>query len=486
MKKIQWIAIFVLAAIVVGQFLFSNNNYITKINIWGDVETPNEISDSSQFNKETVELSGEKYKGIKLKDIIDKAKAYTENSTILITGADGLTSEIDFEASDQCFIVLSPKNGWEAVNLKLPPSSNIKNITDIVVASKNEFNDFGIQFFSKDKNLINITNGMLYKKDITLKKKLEGTSIKGEDKNYVTVYTPQRLIRICDAASIPEKQQVTVLLNNGRQIITDSSQYLEIKKNTIDLFLEDEKEKLTDVRGIYISNNSASITDAYYDALHYLNQNKKVVVFLLDGFGLKQYQYAKEKNILQFLGKHKINNALSVYKPVSNAGMASIISGETPDISGVGSRKERKTIIPTIFDYLSEKQKSAVILEGDVSILDTSIKPILQVDKNNNGSVDDETYQEALSVMKKDYDLVFIHFHGIDDRGHKYGPLSDECMSHISEIDKYVEEIVQQTNRVAIITADHGLHKLENNTIGGEHGKVRYEDMLVPYIIWGE
>jgi hypothetical protein len=30
------------------------------------------------------------------------------------------------------------------------------------------------------------------------------------------------------------------------------------------------------------------------------------------------------------------------------------------------------------------------------------------------------------------------------------------------------------------------MHELENNTIGGEHGKVRYEDMLVPYIIWGE
>ncbi len=486
MKKIQWIVIFILAAIVIGQYVLTDNNYITKINIWGDVETPIEISDASQFNKETVEFSGEKYKGIKLKDVIDKAKAYTDNSTVLITGADGLTSEIDFELSEQCFIVLSSKNGWEAVNLELPPSSNIKNITDIVVASKNEINDFGVQFFTKDDNLINITNGMLYKKDIMLKKKFEGTSIKGQEKNFVTVYTPKKLIKICDAASMPEKQPVTVLLDNGRQIYTDSSQYFELKKNTIDLYLEDEKQELSNVRGVYVSDDGSSITNAYFDALHYLKQNKKVVVFLLDGFGLKQYQYAKEHNLLRFLDKQKVSNALSVYKPVSNAGMASIISGETPDISGVGSRKERKTIVPTIFDYTIEKQKSALLFEGDVGILDTSIKPILHVDTNDNGFVDDEVYQNTLVAMKKDYDLAFIHFHGIDDMGHKYGPLSDECMKHISEIDKYIEDIVQKTNCVAIITADHGMHALENKAIGGEHGKVRYEDMLVPYIILGE
>ncbi|MFA9422922.1 MAG: alkaline phosphatase family protein, partial [Sedimentibacter sp.] len=91
-----------------------------------------------------------------------------------------------------------------------------------------------------------------------------------------------------------------------------------------------------------------------------------------------------------------------------------------------------------------------------------------------------EMYESALRASAENYDFIFVHFHGIDDRGHSYGPEADETMLYIKLIDSYISELSNIWDGTIILTADHGMHETEN---GGTHGECRYSDMVVPYFL---
>jgi len=76
--------------------------------------------------------------------------------------------------------------------------------------------------------------------------------------------------------------------------------------------------------------------------------------------------------------------------------------------------------------------------------------------------------------------LVFIHFHGIDDRGHSFGPYSDETMEYIKAIDQYIETLGKVWDGAIIIAPDHGMHETDE---GGGHGICVQSDIIVPYFI---
>ena len=69
----------------------------------------------------------------------------------------------------------------------------------------------------------------------------------------------------------------------------------------------------------------------------------------------------------------------------------------------------------SIFKYALDNNKSCILLEGDIKILNTEIEPELHTDINKNSETDGEIYESALISVNEDYDLIFIHFHGIDD-----------------------------------------------------------------------
>src|SRR5690606_23144783 len=146
--------------------------------------------------------------------------------------------------------------------------------------------------------------------------------------------------------------------------------------------------------------------------------------------------------------------------------------------NGVHDRSVRDMRVPTIFDYALKANKKALLLEGDIKILNTEIEPELHIDLNMDGDIDDEVYMTAMNKSQEEYELIFIHFDGIDDRGHEFGPLSYETMEYIRKVDTYLQEISKSWNGRMILTADHGMHEYEDS---GSHGKCIYEDMVVPY-----
>lgn len=254
--------------------------------------------------------------------------------------------------------------------------------------------------------------------------------------------------------------------------------YFEEDKDSLN-YISKEKGKIEDVVGVIIDPPNISITNAYYDMKSYL-ENERVLFILLDGFGYHQYEYAREKGFIPFLDNYDAIKALSVYKPVTNAGLAAIITGKTPEENGVYSRKQRELKVDSIFKVALELGKSIAYIEGNIGILTTEIEPVLNLDENKDGYTDDEVYSSTLKSIEDKKDFIFTHFHGIDDAGHTYGPLSDEAMERVKTIDSYIEYIVSLWDGIVIITADHGLHDTET---GGDHGDFRYEDLIVPYIV---
>jgi 2,3-bisphosphoglycerate-independent phosphoglycerate mutase len=76
--------------------------------------------------------------------------------------------------------------------------------------------------------------------------------------------------------------------------------------------------------------------------------------------------------------------------------------------------------------------------------------------------------------------MMFVHFHGLDDRGHDYGDMDQKTLEYIKTIDDYINELANHWDGKIIITADHGMHSTSES---GSHGEFRFEDLIVPYVI---
>ena len=127
-------------------------------------------------------------------------------------------------------------------------------------------------------------------------------------------------------------------------------------------------------------------------------------------------------NLSTCVNIHNVYKANTVYKPVTNAGFAAMITGESPQKNGVLNREYRELKVPTIFDKAEALDKKAILIEGDINILNTKLKPQLNIDKNKNGSKDDEIFNNALDEIGNDYNLFFVHFHSVDEFGHEQCP----------------------------------------------------------------
>ncbi|MBI3164754.1 MAG: alkaline phosphatase family protein [Anaerolineales bacterium] len=94
--------------------------------------------------------------------------------------------------------------------------------------------------------------------------------------------------------------------------------------------------------------------------------------------------------------------------------------------------------------------------------------------------------QEAvLPQIEQDFGLMFVHFAGADNRGHKYDWMSGEYMKVLREGDAVLGEMIKTLKASGmfettffLITADHGGH--DSNHIG-----LIIEDYRIPWVAYG-
>ncbi len=208
------------------------------------------------------------------------------------------------------------------------------------------------------------------------------------------------------------------------------------------------------------------------------------VMILLDGTQYATLQAMISNGDLPFLQSvGEIQQGLTVYPPVTVSSTASLLTGAPPSITQVYGHGYRSTESTTLFDLASEAGLSVVAVEGaslpfNLRNADTT----LSGDRDGNGWSDDNVYTSAMDVILNDMpDLLYIHFHEVDDMGHSYGPDSDEYHAALIRVDSYLAEIVDALPEDTLIAifADHGMHATED---GGNHDSLIASDLIIPII----
>jgi len=213
-----------------------------------------------------------------------------------------------------------------------------------------------------------------------------------------------------------------------------------------------------------------------------------VLLLFLDGLGYLRYAEALQGGLvpnLAALGEPLV--ALTEYPPSTRVGTAALLTGAPSEVTGVDGRSVRSTESETIFDVAAEAGLRVVAVEGEALAFNLrSADMQLSGDRDGDGSTDDNVLRNALAVLDQGMpDLFYVHFHGIDDSGHSYGPWAVQEKEAIRGVDAAVGELVDALpgGTLLIVFADHGMHSVQEAGRSGNHGHLIERDMFVPIFV---
>jgi len=407
--------------------------------------------------------------GMPLEEAIALAQPRAEAFDVLLIGGDGMIARISGEELDGCALVYSNENAWELKSELHPPSARVKNLALVVVVNISEDPEDPYKVWMSDGNFRwGFYASAFYLDDLPRWIVEEGTSqLNGRS---VTVYTTHYRSPLPAQFFREGIQQLCAMDFDGYTVFFRGrdAQYLEGAGNRTRLSI-DFHEPIENLAGIMADPPETMITKTFSDALRFLEQGERVMIIELDGLGWETFKYAQAP----YLESLEPKQALACFPPISQVGLASMLTGVTPDIHGIHSRDDREMASEDLFSIAAKMGKASAYIEGSHALLNTSIRPVLSLN-------DEEVLANAQKALESGPDLIFVHFHGIDEAAHEHGPRAARSMLIINEIDGYVQALAEGFDGRVIITADHGLHATEN---GGDHGLFIPEDMIVPYIV---
>jgi len=209
---------------------------------------------------------------------------------------------------------------------------------------------------------------------------------------------------------------------------------------------------------------------------------QRAVIILTDGTQYDKLQSMVASRELPFFASQaKINCGISVYPPITTSASAALFTGTIPAHNGVYGYGYRSTELTTLIDIITKNDGSVIAVEGaSLPFNLRNAEIILSGDRDNNGFSDDNVFMNAMDVTQNELpDLLYIHFHEIDDMGHEYGENSTEYETALIRVDQYIAQIVAELpeGTLIVILADHGMHTTAD---GGNHGTLTAADMLIP------
>jgi len=214
---------------------------------------------------------------------------------------------------------------------------------------------------------------------------------------------------------------------------------------------------------------------------------QQVALIFLDGFGYLRYSEALADGLIPHLAAlPQPSLGITSYQPCTVVGSAAILTGAPPEANGVPARGTRSTETETIFDVVTAAGLRGVAVEGEALAFNMrNAELTLSGDRDGNGGSDDNVLTNVLAVLETGMpDLLWLHFHGIDDAGHTYGPSAPEERSKVTEVDAAVAEVLAALppHTAVLIFADHGMHAVSEEGRLGNHGQLIPRDMLIP--VW--
>lgn len=276
---------------------------------------------------------------------------------------------------------------------------------------------------------------------------------------------------------------VTIIGSNGSVLRDLNYRAAQLQSNGSHIdYIAGDGVIFNNIAGVMADGPEISITQVYDYARYFLGNNERVMIILMDGWGWEMFQYFE--HLQPFLSGKNPQPALAAYPPITPVSLATIITGQLPNVHGINSRNDRMINdgVTDIFALASDLGRNVVYIQGHTNPISTSVMPIFSLAVEGSYATDDVVFENARRNL--DADFLFIHFHGIDDNAHAYGPYAIEVGEKMAQLDGYINYLVDNWGvGYVIIAADHGLHPVYDNPGRlGDHFKVSHEDMIVPFV----
>lgn len=254
-----------------------------------------------------------------------------------------------------------------------------------------------------------------------------------------------------------------------------------------DVFYSESYTHSQPLVGLIEDPSCGTVMDAAKLADKWLEGGERVMMIYLDGLGWDAFLRANEAGLVPHLAALDAEMCAAVYPTITPVNYAAMVTGEPPKTNGVTGRGIHQIACETIFDRAAAAGLRAFVSEGDTQILalpgaETELSP----DLNGNGTGDDEILDCAMEHT--DVSLLFVHFHGIDDASHAYGPGSAEADAAIAAADARCGKLLAAWDGRVVILADHGQHVQDGTgdpayaDRRGTHGDFAPTDIFVPFI----
>lgn len=255
-----------------------------------------------------------------------------------------------------------------------------------------------------------------------------------------------------------------------------------------EVFREEDYKLTEPLTGVIIDPPEKTLMDVYGLAGQALDAGERVLIVYIDGLGWDSYEKALEDGAIPNLARLYAEKAASMYPTITPVNYAAMVTGRCPAENGVTERGIHTISCGTIFDYALSLGLRSYVSEGDTQILALSGAELeLSPDLNGNGTGDDEIFDCAMEAADG-YELLFVHFHSVDDASHEFGPGSPEARRALVQADAWCGELMSVRDGRIIVTSDHGQH--ENDGTGdeayadrsGTHGDFAPSDIFVPIL----
>ncbi len=453
-------------------------SYKPELIVTGDVQNELSLTDLSNFTLQPVENGDEILSGAIVGDLLSAAGVLGESLTVYFVSPDGVMASMPIEQAMDCALCFA-STGWTLLAHNHPPQASMKHLSHIVVCADTFKEDERCLRVINGDTVTTLSYGQLFLRDAVSTLVLEGQPqriVDGVTYN-ADSYTRRNLIPLSDLTG-KESGMALCYLGSGKQITIDLGGYIEWRGNSVDYIEPNCRSRQVDVIGIWLDAPQASVTDAAGAALTALSDGR-VLIVEVDGLGYDAcMQFISDG--CDHLSQFEIQKARTVMPSISNVALAAIVTGETPDQTGVLVRKDRELNVPDIFSQAEATGKTCAVIEGYSSLLELSVDQALNADISGNGYTDDEVHQSALNAIASGADLIYVHYHGLDDVGHTYGPFSDESKEKALEIDAYIGGLIDAFSGTIILISDHGMHEVNLENELGMHGTFMPLDMMVP------
>ncbi|KAJ8974479.1 hypothetical protein NQ317_016133 [Molorchus minor] len=199
---------------------------------------------------------------------------------------------------------------------------------------------------------------------------------------------------------------------------------------------------------------------------HVLNKNecyssdiKKTVLLIIDALRLDF--------------KNGCFNKVKVETPtVTLPRIKALVAGNIPQFIDLVLNLATSEVLQDSLIHSAYNQRRKIVYEGTSSFF---VRDFTEVDDNVTRNV-------QLELGNDDWDMMILHYLGLDHIGHVYGPFSSLIPTKLKEMDEIIYKIYSEmllSKTLLVVTGDHGMRD------SGGHGGSTYSETHVPFLMLG-